>query len=1072
MQKLTCFISALLMLFCVTDLFAQNITVTGRVVDESGEPLIAVTVYEDGKTSNGTMTDIDGNYTLNVTSAKSTIVFSCLGFTEVKETVGLRKSINVKLVEEKLSIDAAEVVSVGYGSVSRRDLTGSVSKVDMGELLKAPVTNFDQALTGKVAGVVVTTSDGAVGSEANITIRGNNSLTQSSAPLYIIDGFPTESSMATALNSADIESIDILKDASATAIYGARGANGVIVITTKQGVEGKPKVNFSSSWTVSHIANKAELMDGYEFVELQNEIFGLSGNTNSYIKPSEEDAALGVEAYSLEDYRDQSMWNDWQDAIYRTSLSQNYNISLSGGSKEAGSRYNASLSVVDQNGIIVKSNFQRYQGKINFQQKIGKKVTIDLLANYSRAITNGVTPTNAQQSSSATGWLVYSVWGYRPVKPRSQWEMDANGNFINNDSGELIDEDVASSNDYRFNPAKTVRNEYRKTIVDYLNANAGITWEIIDDLKLKITGGYTINKRRREEFNGTQTYTGYEGSPSGKGINGGIYWNDKTTWLNENTLTYTKRFNRKHNFNFLAGFTLQGETFDYKGTYATQMTTESLGLNGLHTGSYQVVTPWQYDWTMMSGLFRVNYNFKYKYYVTASFRADGSSKFPANNRWGYFPSAGLSWNINREEWLKDKNWLSNAKLRASWGLTGNNRTTTPYDYYSQISTLPGNPDSYDYVFNGQIVSGYFPSNMSNEKLKWETTEQWNVGLDFSVLDSRIKLTADWYLKNTRDLLLQATIPASSGYTSAMLNIGSMQNQGFEVTLDLVPVQKQNFTWNMNFNIALNRNKVTALTNDQYSLLRSVSWDQRFNAQYPYITQVGKPSGMMYGFIYEGTYKPDEFNGGTSLKDGIPYMTSVGQEKVKPGDPKYRDINADGLIDDNDRTIIGCGQPLHTGGFGNTFNFYGFDLNIFFSWSYGNDVINANRLYFENGSITNTNQLKTYTNRWSEKNPTSDIPRVGADIASMFVYSSRVVEDASFLRLRNVTLGYTFPRKLLRKMHFDTMRLYVSGENLWTLTNYSGPDPEVSTRNSVLTPGFDWSAYPRAMGVTAGLSFTF
>ena len=299
----------------------------------------------------------------------------------------------------------------------------------------------------------------------------------------------------------------------------------------------------------------------------------------------------------------------------------------------------------------MKSNFQRYQGKINFQQKIGKKVTIDLLANYSRAITNGVTPTNAQQSSSATGWLVYSVWGYRPVKPRSQWEMDANGNFINNDSGELIDEDVASSNDYRFNPAKTVRNEYRKTIVDYLNANAGITWEIIDDLKLKITGGYTINKRRREEFNGTQTYTGYDGSPSGKGINGGIYWNDKTTWLNENTLTYTKRFNRKHNFNFLAGFTLQGETFDYKGTYATQMTTESLGLNGLHTGSYQVVTPWQYDWTMMSGLFRVNYNFKYKYYVTASFRADGSSKFPVNNRWGYFPSAGLSWNINREDWL-------------------------------------------------------------------------------------------------------------------------------------------------------------------------------------------------------------------------------------------------------------------------------------------------------------------------------------------------------------------------------------------------------------------------------------
>lgn len=516
---------------------------------------------------------------------------------------------------------------------------------------------------------------------------------------------------------------------------------------------------------------------------------------------------------------------------------------------------------------------------------------------------------------------------------------------------------------------------------------------------------------------------------------------------------------------------MQGETYDYRGTSATQMTTEALGLNGLHTGNYQTVTPWQYDWTMMSGFFRVNYNFKYKYYVTASFRADGSSKFPKQNRWGYFPSAGISWNINREDWLKNASWLSNAKLRASWGLTGNNRTTTPYDYYSQISTLPGEPNSYDYVFNGQIVSGYFPSNMANDKLKWETTEQWNVGLDFSAFDSRIKVTADWYLKNTRDLLLQATIPASSGYTSAMLNVGSMQNQGFEFTLDLVPVQKKNFTWNMNFNIAMNRNKVTALTNDQYSLMRSVSWDKDFNSQYPYITQVGKPSGLMYGFIYEGTYKPAEFNNGVALKDGVAYMASVGRDKVRPGDPKYRDINKDGVIDDNDRTVIGCGQPLHTGGFGNTFNFYGFDVNVFFSWSYGNDVLNANRLFFESGMKTNTNQLKSYVHRYRPGiNETSDIPRVQAN--GMDVYSSRVVEDASFLRLKNITVGYTLPRKTLRKMHFDTMRVYVSGENLWTLTGYSGPDPEVSTRNSVLTPGFDWSAYPRAMGVTAGLSFTF
>ena len=1054
MYKLTVLLTMLALLTgSVWDMSAQNTDVKGRVTDKAGEPLVAVTVYESGNTSNGTVTDIDGNYTITVPST-ATLIFSCLGFEETREVVAKRNTINVSLAEEQLSIDAAEVVSIGYGTVSRRDLTGSVSKVDMGEIMKTPVTTFDQALTGRIAGVVVSTSDGALGAEANITIRGNNSLTQSSAPLYIIDGFPSESSMATSLNSADIESIDILKDASATAIYGARGANGVIVITTKQGVEGKPKINFSASWTGSKIANKIDLMDGYEFVEFQTDRYGVYNGTNPYLD----------EGYTLEDYKD-AVWLDWQDEVYRPALTQNYNISLSGGSKEMGNRYNISFSALDQDGIIVKSNFQRYQGKINFIQKIGKKIELNVLANYSRSVTNGVTPTDAQQSSSASGWLIYSLWGYRPVKPLK------NGS-IENYMDELVDEDVNSADDYRFNPAKTVRNEYRKTIVDYLNANASLSWTIIDDLVLKVSGGYTMNKRRREEFNGSQTYTGYAGSPSGKGINGAIYWTDQITWLNENTLTWTKHVRRNHHLNLLAGVTFQGQNMDYKGVRAEQLSTEALGLNGLNTGEYQNVTPYERDWTLMSGLFRLNYNYKYKYYLTASFRADGSSKFPADNRWGYFPSAGLSWNFNREEALKNSRWLKNGKLRLSWGLTGNNRTTTPYDYYAQITTVPGDSQSYDYVFNGQVVSGYFPNNMSNEKLKWETTEQWNVGMDLSFFENdRIRVTADWYLKNTYDLLLQATMPASSGYTSAMMNIGSMRNSGWELSLETLNINHKNFQWNTTFNIAFNRNKVTALTQNQYSLFSAVNWDQRFNSQYPYITQVGKPSGLMYGYIYEGTYKADDFANGSLLKPGIPYSAATGRSNVKPGDPRYKDINGDGVIDDNDRTVIGCGQPIHTGGFGNSFYFYGFDVNIFFSWSFGNDILNANRLIFENGNIANLNQLASYTDRYdSVKNPDSDMPAIGAN--DMFVYSSRVVEDGSFLKLRNVSVGYTLPRNVLRKMHFDTMRVYVSADNVWTWTKYSGPDPEVSTRNSVLTPGFDWSAYPRSIGVTAGVSFTF
>ena len=1055
MYRLTVFLTALIFsLSTAFEISAQSVQVKGRVTDTAGEPLVAVTVYESGNTANGTVTDMDGNYSISVPQS-ATLIFSCLGFEEVQEAVGKRSVINVALAEEQLSIDAAEVVSIGYGSVTRRDLTGSVSKVDMGDIMKTPVPNFDQALTGRIAGVVVTTSDGALGSEANITIRGNNSLTQSSAPLYVIDGFPSESSMALSLNSADIESIDILKDASATAIYGARGANGVIVITTKQGVEGKPKINFSASWTGSKIANKVDLMNGYDFVRFQTDRNEVYSNTNPYLS----------DGYTLEDYRD-ARWVDWQDMVYRPALTQNYSISLSGGSKEMGNRYNVSFSALDQDGIIVKSNFQRYQGKINFVQKIGKNVEVNLLANYSRAVTNGNTPTSAQQSSSASGWLIYSIWGYRPVKPLSQ------GDIMDDFMDELVDEDIASADDYRFNPAKTVRNEYKKTIVDYLNANASISWTIVPDLVLKVSGGYTLNKRRREEFFGSQTYTGYEGSPSGKGINGGIYWTDQTTWLNENTLTWNKHIKRNHHLNILAGVTFQGQTQDYKGIRAEQMSTESLGLNGLHTGQYQNVTPYQYDWTLMSGLFRINYNYRYKYYLTASFRADGSSKFPTDNQWGYFPSVGLSWNFNREDLLKNSSWLKNGKLRLSWGLTGNNRTTTPYDYYAQITTLPGDVESFDYVFNGQIVSGYYPNNMANDKLKWETTEQYNVGVDLSFFENdRIRVTADWYLKNTYDLLLQATIPASSGYTSAMMNIGSMRNSGFEFSLETLNINHKNFQWSTSFNIAFNRNKVTALTQDQYSLFSAVSWDQRFNSQYPYVTQVGKPSGLMYGYIYEGTYKTDDFINGSLLKPGVPYSSSTGRANVKPGDPKYRDINGDGVIDDNDRTVIGCGQPVHTGGFGNTFYFYGFDVNIFFSWSYGNDVLNANRLIFENGNTANLNQLASYNNRFDvDRNPDSDIPAIGAN--DMFVYSSRVVEDGSFLRLRNISVGYTLPRSVLRKMHFDTMRVYVSADNIWTWTNYSGPDPEVSTRNSVLTPGFDWSAYPRSFGLTAGVSFTF
>ena len=1049
--------------FCLAWAQGGVTNISGIVVDDAGLPLPGVTVYEDGNMSNGTVTDTKGTFSLK-TSSQATLVFSSLGYNEAREKLSGRNSLKVVLKEESLTLDAVEVVAVGYGSVARRDLTGSVSKLDMEGITKSSPANFDQAIAGRIAGVVVSSSDGAVGSESNIVIRGNNSLTQSSEPLYVIDGFPTESSFATSLNPADIESVDVLKDASAAAIYGARGANGVIVITTKKGVEGKTKINFSASMNVSNIAKKVELLNAYDFVQLHEDYCQASGVRNIYFIDKDENGSTIYDAYTLEDYRNvKSM--DWQDQIYRTALSQDYNISISGGNSKVGNRYNISFALKDQDGILRNSEFKRYNGKVSLSQRITEKVNLDLNLNYSKSITLGNTPASSLNASSSSAYLMYSVWGYRPVKPI--YLGDVSEDFLNS----LIDTEIVNPDDNRFNPAASVRNEYKRRVFNYLSANAALNYDIIPGLRLRVTGGYVVTDNQAETFNNENTSTGWSGSSLGWGINGSIYYTKSYTWLNENTLNWTKTVAKHHHIQALAGLTFQHQDHSYNGIKSHRMTTAALGLNGLHTGEYQTVTPYSNNWGLMSWLGRFNYNYRYIYYLTASFRADGSSKFPIKNRWGFFPSASLAWNFNREDFLKQYKWFNTGKLRLSWGLTGNNRTSTPYDFYSQITTSPGTTATYDYVYDGKIVPGYYPSNMENNDLRWETTSQWDLGLDLAFFDNRIKFTADLYQKDTRDLLLKATLPSSSGYTSAMINIGAIRNRGLELSLELVPVRTAALSWVTGFNMAVNRNSVTALVDDQYSLVSSVTWDMKFSSQYPYITQVGKPTGMMFGYIYEGTYKPDEFLNGETLRDGLPYLASLQRTSIRPGDPKYRDINGDGLIDEEDRTIIGCGQPLLTGGWSNTITWHGFDLSAMFQWSFGNDVVNANRLIFENSQGTHLNQFSTMKNCWhAERNPDSDIPRVRA--GGMYVYSSRVVEDGSYIRLKTLSLGYTLPAKIASRIRMSNMRVFVTAENLLTISSYSGPDPEVSTRNSVLTPGFDWSAYPRAKGVTFGFSTNF
>ncbi len=1050
----------LFVLFSMTVAMAQ-VLVKGTVIDKTGESVIGASIQVKG-TTQGTITDIDGKFSLGVPDKKSVIVISFIGYATKELQVDPSKPMSIVLEEDTKVLD--EVVVVGYQEVRKKDLTGSVAKADMNELLNTPVGSFDQTLGGRIAGVNVSSGEGTPGGTMNIVIRGNNSLTQDNSPLYVIDGFPVEdAAIASTINPSDIESLDILKDASATAIYGARGANGVVIITTKKGKVGKAQITYDGSVTMQHVTRTIPMMDAYEFVKLQAETYpaSIANSTGGYLMEYQG------KQWTLEDYRDIFQY-DWQDEILRTALQHNHNIRITGGTE--GVRYNASVSYYNQDGILLNSGYERFQARANTVVK-RDKLDISLTTNYSRSIQTGSTP--SETSYSGMNNLFYSVWGYRPVTyPNKSMESLLN---------DVMDEAIDSSNDYRFNPIRSLKEEYRKYYINNLQMNGYVSYEFIKGLKLKVSGGYTYDARKNDQFNNSNTR--YGGPTSTDKVNAQIIRNERLTWLNENTLTYQTNIKKKHFFNSLIGITFQNSDYEYYSLKSTHIPNESLGMAGIADGTLSSSSSLKSSWAMMSYLARLNYNYKSKYYATASFRADGSSKFSKKHRYGYFPSGSLAWNFMEEEFMAPiKKVVGAGKLRVSWGLTGNNRIGE-YDYYALLQMLKEKQG--DYISNGSIPSGVYPfdNDMSsvgmvpvslpNEDLKWETTEQWNVGLDLSFFDERLNFTADVYRKTTRDLLLEASLPLVSGYYSATKNIGKVRNDGLELSLSTVNIKTKDFTWTSDFNIAFNKNEVLELAENQLSLTTAAKFDQNYNSQPSYIAKVGLPMGMMYGYLYEGTYKYDDFiKSGNSytLKDNVPYFSS--EANTQPGMPKYKDINGDGVIDSNDRTIIGRGLPIHTGGFTNSFAYKGFDLSIFFQWSYGNDIMNANRLFFENaGGKKDLNQFASYANRWTPDNPDSDIP-AATKSASNNVISSRIIEDGSYLRLKTVTLGYTFPKTLIAKAKLSNARVYLAAQNLWTWTSYSGYDPEVSIRNSALTPGLDFSSYPRAFTLSFGVNLGF
>jgi TonB-dependent starch-binding outer membrane protein SusC len=1027
----------------------KPIKVTGKVTDDTGAPMTGVSVSIKG-TSKAVITNEKGIYSISLNEKENVLVFSFIGMKRQEVAIGGRSVIDIILEGEASSLN--EVVVIGYGTSKKKDLTGSVGQATMTDLGKAPVISIADALAGRVAGVSVSSSDGMPGAAVNIVIRGANSITQDNSPLYVVDGFPIEGFNLSLFNPQDIESLEVLKDASSTAIYGARGANGVIIITTKKGTVQAPKITFTTTQSFNQNIKTMKLMNSYQFLQYQLERYPTIGTSAA---PTPTYTYLTTPGKTLDDYKNYPT-TDWQSPFFKNGSLRNYTLALRGGNEKT--VYSISGSIDNQDGTILNTSFARYEGRMNLDQIINKKLKVGINATYAYMLQAG-NSVGASLNSGTTN-LLYSVWGYNPLSPYTE--------------SVPIDATTSPANDYKFNPVMNQVNLVRNTKTNNLNVNAYLNYSITPELVLKITGIINNSIVNLENFNNSNTYYGSPLTMSGKnnGVNGSVSTAKVNNWANENTLTWTRTFNKVHNLNVLGGFTDQGNTSNTYGFGAINLPNEKLGISGLDEGTLSPSSTIARSslWTSASFLSRIAYNYNSKYYLTLSYRADGSSKFIENNHWSYFPSGALAWRFTQENLLKKIKVISDGKLRVSYGRTGNNRVGD-FSYLSTTSV----PASYSYSFNNAWAPSIIPSSIGNPDLKWETTDQYDIGLDLSFLKNRITLTADAYQKITKNLLLNATLPTSTGYTSAFENIGSVQNQGVELTISTINVKTKDFSWSSSFNISFNQNKVLALANNQETLTASAAWDNGYTSIPAYIAKIGQPLGLMYGYIWDGEYQYADFNKTTTgtyvLKDNVPTNGNT-RTTIQPGDIKYKDLNGDGITNASDYTVIGNSLPIHIGGFSNNFTYKNFDLNIFMQWSYGNKIQNTNRMVFEGSAIGGQylEQFASYADRWSPTNQSSSNFRAGGFFGGG--YSSRTIEDGSFLRLKTASLGYNVPAKLLKKINVSSLRIYLSGQNLMTWTNYSGLDPEVSTYNSVLTGGFDYSAYPRARTIAFGANITF
>ena len=1058
-------------LFLVGSISAQTVKVT--VTDETGEPVIGASVIEQGS-QNGGITDIDGIFNITLKGSKK-IVVSYIGMkTQTIDGKG-KTAVDVVLKDDATGLE--EVVVIGYGSVRKKDITGSVATVNSETLQAVPVANASEALTGKLAGVQVTTTEGSPDADVKIRVRGGGSITQSNDPLYIVDGFPVDGISDIPAN--DIEDITVLKDASSTAIYGSRGANGVILVTTKSGQAGKVKVSYNAYYSWKKIAKTYDVLNTYEYAKWQYE-YALLYNNGDASKISHYTDKFG-------NYQDMDLYrgiegNDWQDLAYgRTGHTFNHNININGGSDNM--KYAFSYAHMDDKAIMVGSDFKRDNLSLKLNTKPTKRTTLDFQARWAKTTINGGGANEAAGAYDTDRRLRYAVL-YTPLPMKG---IDG------------TDELEGSS---FYDPITTAYDNDQKKQRRNLNLAGSFGWEVYKNLKLKTEFGYDTYDEYNQRFWGLSAYY-IKNVPTGDNQGKPAIRNVTTTrnrFRNTNTINYDFKAlfgkDSDHSLNVLAGHEyvitkkhaitdeVHGFPVDYDAQTAWKLTAQG--------NPFTVEDFYSADDKLLSWFGRANYNFKDKYLVSATFRADGSSKFSENNRWGYFPSAAIAWRVSAEPFMEGaKSWLTDLKLRLSYGTAGNNNI--PVGQLVQEYS----PKATSWV-NG--ISNYWaPSKtMANPDLKWETTITRNVGIDFTLWNGKLNGSIEGYINTTKDLLIQ--FPTSgSGYDNQYRNLGKTQNSGFEVSFTYHIVNKADWGIDFNGNIGYNKNKVKELGIEDFAT--NSNWGSTEIGN-DYRIAVGHAVGEIIGFKNAGRYEVSDFEGYDETtnswirKEGVVDCSPV-IGTIRPGSMKLMDVSGpegtpDGVVDDNDITEIGNVNPDFVGGFGLNARAYGFDLSANFNFSIGNKVYNANKIEYTSATYTKFSQYRNLSTdmesgkRWTYVNDAGQFVTDPAELAAMnanttmwspymqhFVLTDWAIENASFLRLNTLTLGYTLPAKLIKRAGITNLRFYVTAYNVFTITGYSGSDPEADCiRKTNLTPNVDYSGYPRSRQLVVGLNLNF